>query len=245
MTVTAQATLCLFVALVWLSLADGQLQANQTIPATIQDALNCTAVTTKPTPEAKKYTFKSCIVAQMSAYLAIEDGKYIEFNNGVVDENASKCENTTTPQPPQLVVNFECGSLSFSISQTNDSKTFVQAITGQYHIGNSTNLTFSNTTGAFYTTTSGHSYKCNAEQAIPVGANKSLVLSHLALEAFRDASGTDFYQVPDECTLDLQPVSDLVRIGVGVCLIALVAIVLAAYFIGRRRWSERSSYESV
>lgn len=71
------------------------------------------------------------------------------------------------------------------------------------------------------------------------------MLSNFALEAFRNANGNDFYQIPEECALDSGPVSDLVRVGVGVCLIALVAIVLIAYFIGRRRWSERSSYESV
>lgn len=209
-------------------------------------APTCDYTTTKPTPETKKYVFQSCIVAQMATYLSFPDGKYLLLNNGSVDVNSSKCDVSInmTKTEPMLVVKFDCGTLSFNINHTNDSKTYVAAISGQYTTNAST-TTFSNSTPTFSTTQSGHYYKCNAEQVIPVKPTTNLVVSNFALEAYRTVPGTDFYQIEEECPLDSQPVSDLVRIGVGVCLIALVAIVLIAYFIGRRRWSERSSYESV
>lgn len=221
------------------------LNANAPVPAT------CVATTTKPTPAVEKLNFKSCIVMQFASFLDLGQGKYLEIKNPTViqDANAtSKCDNSTAlpPVDPKLVIDFECGSLAFDISHTNDSKTFVKAINGHYNLVNATNVTFSNSTPSFFTTLSGHYYKCNAEQTIQLGKpNLTLVLSNFAFEAYRTASGTDFYQIQEECPLDSEPVSDLVRIGVGVCLVALVAIVLIAYFIGRRRWSERSSYESV
>lgn len=209
-----------------------------------QAASLCEPSTTKPTPETRKYVFKSCIVAQFAAYLSIGDGKYVSLSNGTVNQNASICDNSTLKVNPKLAINFACGELTFVINHTNDSKTFVSDISGSYTV-NGTSTTFTNSTPTFYTTQSGHYYKCNAEQAIIVKPSTNLVLSNLALEAYRNASGSEFYQIEEDCPLDSQPVSDLVRIGVGVCLIALVAIVLIAYFIGRRRWSERSSYESV
>lgn len=238
---------CLAVISVFACLVAGQQQA--TSPVVNQQPILaqpiCESTTTKPYPETKKYVFKSCIVAQLAAYLALGDGKYISLNNGTVNANASQCDNSTLNVHPKLIIDFDCGQVEFSINHTNDSKTFVSGINGSYNL-NGTTTSFTNSTPAFYTTQSGHYYKCNAEQTIVVKPpSTNLVLSNFAYEAYRTATGPDFYQIVEECALDSQPVSDLVRIGVGVCLIALVAIVLIAYFIGRRRWAERSSYESV
>lgn len=208
----------------------------------------CQQLTTKPSAKTEKYhvnqgnTTNACIVAQFAAYFEVEQGKYVELNNSSVT-NASSCQVGDA----KLVIQFDCGELEFSIGQNNDSRAFVRAINGKLQLTNATDpQLFSNSTERFLTSAKDHSYKCNAEQKIPLNVNASeLVLSNFVLEAFRNASGTEFYQTADECPLDSQPVSDLVRIGVGVCLVALVAIVLVAYFIGRRRWSERSSYESV
>lgn len=207
----------------------------------------CNFTATKPTPATKTYVFKTCIVAKFASYLVTEKDKYVEFNNGVVDAGSSSCENSTTNTDPKLVIKFDCGQLEFQMGASNDSKIFVKALAGMYTINNAT-VVFANSTQQFITTQSGHYYKCNAEQTVPVGqpnAPVDLVLSNFAYEVFRSAKGTDFYKVPEECPLDSGADSDLVRIGVGICLVALVAIVLVAYFVGRRRWSERSSYESV
>lgn len=231
----------LFVCLV---AAQQQQSANQAASTQVSEPSVCNSTTTKPKPETKKYNFKPCIVAQFAAYISIGQDKYIELNDGQVDTNSSKCDNANGDSQ-KLVVNFTCASVEFNIGNLNGTKVYVRAINGMYKVDNST-VTFSNSTEMFSTTQSGHYYKCNTEQSVIMNKpNVTLVLSNFAYEAYRTASGTDFYQIPEECGLDSGPVSDLVRIGVGVSLVVLVAIVLIAYFIGRRRWSERSSYESV
>lgn len=222
-------------------------------PVSIAINPKCTNTTVKPNPTIEKYyvnvanTTKPCLVVHMSAYISLGQGHYLPLENGTVT-NSSQCN--------KLTVSFECAQVNFSIVHSNETKTtFISDIGGYFQDSNHTVL-FTNSSQNFVTTQSGHYYKCNAEQlikleipaanGIPVGSpNVTLALSNFAYEAFRDVSGTDFYGVPEECPLDAQPVSDLVRVAVGICLIALVAIVLVAYFIGRRRWSERSSYESV
>lgn len=206
----------------------------------------CNFTTIKPTPESSHYSFNTCVVAQFAGYLTIGQGQYVTLEKGQVDQAASNCSSAGGFQ--SLVINFDCARLDFKIGTSNataDHRVFVASIAGDYKIANATE-TFSNSTELFSTTQSGHYYKCNSEQTVNMNKpNVTLVLSKFAYEAFRSAAGTDFYQIPEECALDSGPVSDLVRIGVGICLIALVAIVLVAYFIGRRRWAERSSYESV
>lgn len=207
----------------------------------------CQILTAKPAVKVEKYHFNqvnntnACIVAQFAAHFEVGQGQYVQLNNSSVSTNTSSCE--------KLVIHFDCGELEIGISQTNESRTFVNAMNGKLQLVANTTQIFTNSTPTFYSSKD-HSFKCTAEQKIPLQIQGStqkheLVLSNFILEAFRNATGTEFYQTPDVCTLDSQPVSDLVRIGVGICLVALVAIVLVAYFIGRRRWSERSSYESV
>lgn len=210
---------------------------------------NCSSTTTKPAADVQKYSFKTCIVAQFATHFMVSPGKFIDFGKGKVNENNSSCDNKTDASvQPKLAIDFPCASLTLNIGKTNDSKIFVKSFAGEYKlVENSTQVdyTFSNSTPTFYTTLMGHYYKCNSEQEIPMTPSGQLVFSNFALEAYREVPTTEFYQIAEECLLDNQPVSDLVRIGVGICLVALVAIVLIAYFIGRRRWSERSSYESV
>lgn len=210
-------------------------------------ASTCNSTTSKPTPTTKPYIYETCIVAKFASYLSIGHGKYIDLGDGIVDEKNSTCDGVIngTVINPKLVVNFTCGQLEFEMERSNDSKIFVSAVNGYYTIGNEKPVTFSNSTPSFITTQSGHYYKCNSEQAIPLNTSGQLMLSNFAYEVFRTATGTDFYKIAEECALDAGQVSDFVRIGVGICLVALVVIVLIAYFVGRRRWSERSSYESV
>lgn len=246
---------CLLASMLFICLVTGQQQTSVAPPAPPAPpaptpapvVTNCNSTTTKPTAELNHYNLKTCLVAQFAGYLSIGQGQYVTLENGQVDQNNSHCNESANIQ--SLVVKFDCAVLEFNIGSsntTNEHRVFVKSISGKYHIGNNTEVVFSNSTQLFSTTQSGHYYKCNSEQTVEMNKpNISLVLSKFAYEGFRSAAGTDFYQIPEECALDSAPVSDLVRIGVGICLIALVAIVLVAYFIGRRRWSERSSYESV
>lgn len=221
-------------------MASAQQQQQITAPAA------CNYTVTKPTPTTKAYVFQTCIVAKFAAYLSLGHDQYIELNEGVVS-NLSRCDSAVnnTIVDPMLVVDFPCGQLQFEMAKTNNSKIYVKSINGFYKVA-ATSPTFSNSTPQFETSESGRYYKCNSEQTVILDKPEhQLFLSNFAYEAFRTATGTDFYKIPEECALDAGQVSDLVRIGVGICLVALVVIVLIAYFVGRRRWSERSSYESV
>lgn len=229
----------LLAALLFICVAPAWQQQDGVLTAT-----TCETSTVKPAPEIKKYNFSTCIVAQFSSYVKIGQDKFVDLKNGAVNANASQCNNATSVKNPKLVVDFDCGQLELEMDHSNDSKVFVKAINGKYTIGNSS-MTFANSSEQFVTTQSGHYYKCNSEQSVPVAQGVQLVLSNFAYEVYRTAKNNDFYQIPEECALDASHVSNWARIGVGICLVALVIIVLIAYFVGRRRWSERSSYESV
>lgn len=209
----------------------------------------CNVTTSKPNSAAQSYAFKTCVVAKFAAYYTLGPNQYVELKNGKVDETSSKCEaNATDGKPavnPEITIKFDCGELHFVISKSQ-TQVFVQAIQGKIN-ANGTTTDFANSTASgLFSTAADHHYKCNTEQSVEAQDNKtSLVLSDFSYEAYRSATGTEFYKITEECALDSSQVSDLVRIGVGICLFALVALVLVAYFVGRRRWAERSSYESV
>jgi hypothetical protein len=214
----------------------------------------CTTSSTKPNTAPESHVFATCIVTKFSAYLSVAPNKFVELKNGKVESSnttKSHCENSNNASAsnPKLVVAFDCAELELEFEKFNETGVEVYAvksINGQFTYDNET-VIFTNATGSmFKTTTAGRYYKCNSEQnVVNAGGQQQLVLSNLAYEVYRTASGTDFYRLPEECALDSSSVNDLVRIGVGICLVALIALVLVAYFVGRRRWSERSSYESV
>jgi len=175
---------------------------------------------------------------------------YIQLEHGTVNKSVCEKNDATAPQKPKLVIDFDCGAIELSITKDKD-EVYVDSINGTFTY-NTTTVGFVANGKYFSTKDANHYYKCESEQDIIVttataGVNDtiSLMLSKVALEAFRSATGTDFYKAPEDCPLDHGPFSDGVRIAVGICLIAFVAIILIAYFVGRRRWSQRSSYESV
>lgn len=226
----------------------GQNGTMTTGPQSVPPAI-CNFTSVKPTPQTKLYAHEKCTLVKFAAYLSFGEAKFIELNNGTVDSKSSRCHNETVD--PRVVVTFPCGQLEFDISRsTNGSEIFIKSMSGFYKI-NDAEFTFKNTTSGFETFQTGHYYKCNTEQSIPIvlGTGDTntthLVLSNFAYEAYRTATGTDFYKVPEECALDMSQVSYTTRIGIGISVVALAIIILVAYLVGRRRWSERSSYESV
>lgn len=251
-------TTCLAAALIFGCLVVAQQPATDPVPQPTTKAPApapapvCKLAKEKPSPTVQNFHLFTCIVAKFAAYIRIGENDYLQLAKGVVNEKLSNCPSDgNKTENPKLVVDFECGQLEFQITK-NDTQIFVKSINGQYKV-DETLKTFSNTSELFVTTQTGHYYKCNSEQAVilrpgiagDVNQTYQLMLSNFAYETYRSTSGTDFYKIAEECTLDSGPFSDGVRIGVGVCLIAFVAIILIAYFVGRRRWSQRSSYESV
>lgn len=86
------------------------------------------------------------------------------------------------------------------------------------------------------------SYRCAKEQTFDLmegGSNKTtgaLYLSHVQLEAFHEKMDNVFDSAED-CERSTSP--DIVPIAVGCALVGLVAIVLIAYLVGRRRSQAR------
>lgn len=90
------------------------------------------------------------------------------------------------------------------------------------------------------------SYRCKAETSVPA-ANNGTATAH-----FRDVNVIHPFTFSETevlvngevvCAMD-DDMNDVIPIAVGAALIALVAIVLIAYCVGRRR-SRRLAYQSV
>ncbi|KAL8559243.1 hypothetical protein ACOMHN_040367 [Nucella lapillus] len=101
-----------------------------------------------------------------------------------------------------------------------------------------------NTTGDFMkASTKGGSYKCDAQETETLSNGVEFKTSKLQFKAFNTNNSTDFNKDVSECSADDES-NSIVPIAVGAALAGLVAIVLIAYLIGRRR-SRRQGYESV
>ena len=84
----------------------------------------------------------------------------------------------------------------------------------------------------------GKRYVCKSVTETPENNNAKVIFKEVSIEV-GDSSNTDSYT----CVAD-DDVNDMIPIAVGAALLALVAIVLVAYFVGRRR-SRRLAYQSV
>jgi len=83
-------------------------------------------------------------------------------------------------------------------------------------------------------------YHCEHQTEVKDESGATAAFDHVKLSIFRtETSGNQVYQCVSDDT-----VNDMVPIAVGCALLALVVIVLIAYFIGRRR-SRRLAYQSV
>lgn len=174
-----------------------------------------------------------CLLAKFAAHLKIGDN-YLDLTNGTVNDKVSTCQ--------KLTVDFACGQLHFEVDK-NDTQIIEKGVAGFYKI-NGTETIISNSTNLFIVPITSY-FRCDSEQVIVVGNSTKLVLTNFAFEGYRNSTDFGFSKKSQSCLQDAQTYSDWVRVAVGICLVALVAIVLVAYFVGRRRWSERSSYESV
>lgn len=188
----------------------------------------------------------TCINIQLAAKLKVQDGFFILMQNGTVQHKPDECKNK---DKQTITIAYECSELNlvFKYNETTQMKT-LEEIDGKFTLesGNGT-LTLQSTILEFPNATN---FRCNTEQSFNVTTqfNKTpsygqLFLSHLKIDAFNTRQNNLFNLTDDHvCNLDS---SDWVQWAVFLCLVGLVVIVLVAYFVGRRRWSERSSYESV
>lgn len=98
-----------------------------------------------------------------------------------------------------------------------------------------------------YTVKNGQNYLCKAKKTLTFNDTvTTLTVTGLQLQAFKpNPSSTEFDGDIKECLADNASDSNLVPIIVGVCLAALVIVILVAYFIGRWRTSRDPAYQPV
>ncbi|KAK8773321.1 hypothetical protein V5799_012147 [Amblyomma americanum] len=104
-------------------------------------------------------------------------------------------------------------------------------------------VTVRNDTFMLYSVPDDRSYHCGVDQPVYLGANVTLDVMNVQLQAF--INGTDKpgqFGAAVECSAG--DISNIVPIAVGAALAALVIIVLIAYLIGRSK-SRQKGYQSV
>lgn len=185
----------------------------------------------------------TCIAIQLAARLKVDGDHYILMKNGTF--TGGVCEKNKQT----ITIKDECFELSFAFvyNETTQMKSLGE-IDGMYFL-NSGNGTFKLPT-TILEFPNATNFRCNTEQSFNVTTKSNsiastglLFLSHLKIDAFNPRTNNLFNLTDDHvCNLDS---SDWVQWAVFLCLVGLVIIVLVAYFVSRRRWSERSSYESV
>ncbi|KAI1303041.1 Mediator of RNA polymerase II transcription subunit 4 [Halotydeus destructor] len=214
----------------------------------------------QPGAETYKLTTgnETCLVATLSTQLQLKyttqanvtEWAYLNVVNGTVSKDSSSCVANATKQT--LVIQFGANK------ENGVALTFVK--NGDDHYVNDVKLHYvvdpDNFPGAenqkaevelefvnqtLFQVTGDKSYKC--ETVTAVLADKATVsFSGVQVDAFRTGSD-EVFRAAYECPADNE-VNNLVPIAVGCALLALVVIVLIAYFIGRRR-SRRLAYQSV
>jgi len=216
-------------------------------------------------PAAESYVVSSndkdnltCVMAEFAAQFVIE---YTNVNNenvttylDVVDAKADPANlcinkvNETKLEPQNLVVLFGANKLTLrfvqvdgyryvdtvALSYTPDPKNFP----GYPNLG-PIEVTFENQT--LFKVSGNKSYLCKAETTLSDG-QVTVNFDSVHVDSFR-VDKDNSYRQNYECQTDTD-VNDMVPIAVGIALLALVVIVLIAYFIGRRR-SRRLAYQSV
>jgi len=214
-----------------------------------------------PLPAAIEYQVKdgnnSCILATFAAQFNIPYNQtntqsvigYLNVDNAVVDPS-TKCDWNATSL--DLKINFENNYMVLSF-KNDGTKRWVHQLVLTYTPSNATIFpghphpdvpkteTYSNLT--LFSALGEKSYFCTAgEQATSDVDNVKAKFANVNVDAFRPQNAGMNYREKQDCVND--DVSDLVPIAVGIALLALVVIVLIAYFIGRRR-SRRLAYQSV
>lgn len=82
-------------------------------------------------------------------------------------------------------------------------------------------------------------YTCRGEVATDLMHDAKVVFKQIEVQVGSGDGSVDVTSCPAD-----EDVNDMIPIAVGAALLALVAIVLVAYFVGRRR-SRRLAYQSV
>ncbi|XP_049269929.1 lysosome-associated membrane glycoprotein 1-like [Rhipicephalus sanguineus] len=170
-------------------------------------------------------------------------------NETVVDRTRSNCSSPLGEQT--LVLLFGNNSLSLVFAKNATvylHKVFVDFFFTSELFPNASkpeeHLTVYNDTLMLYSVPEERSYHCKVDQPVYIGANVTLDVLSVQLQAFRNTTSEAAGQFGDAVECSAGDISNIVPIAVGSALAALVIIVLIAYLIGRSK-SRQKGYQSV
>lgn len=209
--------------------ATGELEIPAGLLRQLELANLCQSRETRPVPKMNQFKAKTimgwghhkfdCILANLSAYLKVDDDKYVPLDLGVVDEAGSVCPHLDEALGMYmgiLRIDYFCIKLSFFIARRDPTApmkiTHIHTNLDYPPADNVIPLPSGRTDEVTYvgykTQDIGHAYQCQSEQIIPL-SNKwkhvysaKLVISNLTIEAFRDVTEPDFHQPKSRCKLD-------------------------------------------
>lgn len=170
-------------------------------------------------------------------------------NETVVDRERSSC--SSPPGEQSLVLRF--GNNSLSLVFAKNGTVYLHRVTVDYttspalfpHAAKPVeHVTVENNTLVLYSVPEDRSYHCNVKQPVYVGANVTLDVLNIQLQAFMNTTAETTGQFGDAVECSAGDISNIVPIAVGSALAALVIIVLIAYLIGRSK-SRQKGYQSV
>lgn len=170
-------------------------------------------------------------------------------NETVVDRERSSCSSSLGEQ--SLVLRF--GNNSLSLVFAKNGTVYLHRVTVDYttspalfpHAAKPVeHVTVENNTLVLYSVPEDRSYHCNVKQPVYVGANVTLDVLTIQLQAFMNTTAETTGQFGDAVECSAGDISNIVPIAVGSALAALVIIVLIAYLIGRSK-SRQKGYQSV
>lgn len=170
-------------------------------------------------------------------------------NTTVVDPVRSTCSSPLGEQ--FLVLRFGHNN-SLSLIFTKNGTVYLHSVAVDYTVSSALfphaaklgeHVTVTNNTLMLYSVPEDRSYHCNVDQPVYVGANVTLDVISVQLQAFRNTT-SETGQFGDAVECSAGDISNIVPIAVGSALAALVIIVLIAYLIGRSK-SRQKGYQSV
>lgn len=189
-------------------------------------------------------------VAYVTTDDQVKEAVMVLDNKTVVDPVRSSCSSPLGGEQ-WLVLRFGHNN-SLSLVFTKNSTVYLHIVAVDYTVSSALfphaaklgeHVTVTNNTLMLYSVPEDRSYHCNVDQPVYVGANVTLDVISVQLQAFRNTT-SETGQFGDAVECSAGDISNIVPIAVGSALAALVIIVLIAYLIGRSK-SRQKGYQSV
>lgn len=212
-----------------------------TMASTTQEPVTSTKAPEPPAPVTGSWNVTegnvTCIRADLQIRFKIDvNGRtdYILLSPNAT--SSGECNATGNTQLLEIEDSEYTISMVFGKDSTN---AFCKNVTFRYTLPDTSGMVYNDT--HLFPVKVGNSYLCSSTNNVDLG-NVTMEVFHVRIQAFGSV-GNKGFGTAEECDAD-NKVSDIVPIAVGIALLALVVIVLIAYFVGRRR-SRQKGYQSV